>query len=346
MILDGHGSHVTPEFIEYADQHKILLMIFPPHSTHRLQPLDVSLFKPLSTAYSDELSHFLERNEPGACSYQQIRLCTSVLEGLANVVKKATIVNSFKTTGICPPDASVVLKEVRNTTPEGESSSGVPNSTYWRQLRQVIKENAKEPSSEAVKELTAAVHSLTAKVDLLTEQNQGLQEQVVYKKRRLKKSKPLSLQQREEYHGGAVFWSPRKVREAQYRQRIKEKELVELQHQKVVQKVEKEAAKLQREREAQERRKERERAKGVREKERAEKAAEKERQREVKNSLKAIKLSQTGKRKASQAASSNTKRQKRSGDAGDACAVAEAPQPPPHVTTRHGRNVTLPSKYR
>ena len=78
----------------------------------------------------------------------------------------------------------------------------------------------------------------------------------------------------------------------------------------------------------------------------AEKAAEKERQKELKNSLKAIKLPQTGKRKASQATSLNTKRQKRSGDAGDACAFAEAPQPPPHVTTRHGRNVTLPSKYR
>ena len=163
-----------------------------------------------------------------------------------------------------------------NTNPDEESSSGVLNSTDWRQIRQIIKENVKEPSSEAVQELTAAVHSLTAKVDLLTEQNQGLQEQLVYKKRRSKKSKPLSLQQREEYYGGAVFWSPRKVREAQYRQRIHEEELEEQQHQKALQKEEKEAAKLQKEREAQERREERERAKRVREKERAEKAAEKE----------------------------------------------------------------------
>jgi hypothetical protein len=48
LILDGHGSHITMEFIDYCDRHRILLMILPPHSTHTLQPLDVVLFKPLS----------------------------------------------------------------------------------------------------------------------------------------------------------------------------------------------------------------------------------------------------------------------------------------------------------
>ena len=51
LILDGHGSHITMDFIDYCDKHKILLAIYPPHSTHTLQPLDVVMFKPLSTAY-------------------------------------------------------------------------------------------------------------------------------------------------------------------------------------------------------------------------------------------------------------------------------------------------------
>jgi hypothetical protein len=34
LILDGHGSHVTMEFIDYCDCHRILLIILPPHSTH------------------------------------------------------------------------------------------------------------------------------------------------------------------------------------------------------------------------------------------------------------------------------------------------------------------------
>ena len=52
LIVDGHGSHLTMEFIDYCDDNKILLAIYPPHSTHTLQPLDVAMFKPLSTAYS------------------------------------------------------------------------------------------------------------------------------------------------------------------------------------------------------------------------------------------------------------------------------------------------------
>jgi hypothetical protein len=53
LILDGHGSHLTMDFIEYCDRNRILLAVYPPHSTHTLQPLDVVMFKPFSSAYSD-----------------------------------------------------------------------------------------------------------------------------------------------------------------------------------------------------------------------------------------------------------------------------------------------------
>jgi hypothetical protein len=52
LILNGHGSHLTFEFLEYCKAHRILVSVFPPHSTHTLQPLDVVCFKPLSGAYT------------------------------------------------------------------------------------------------------------------------------------------------------------------------------------------------------------------------------------------------------------------------------------------------------
>ena len=63
FILDGHGSHVTMDFIDYCDRNKILLAILPPHSTHTLQPLDVVLFKALSSAYSAELTTYLQKSQ-------------------------------------------------------------------------------------------------------------------------------------------------------------------------------------------------------------------------------------------------------------------------------------------
>ncbi len=44
LILDAHGSHVNMKFLEYCHTHRILVAVLPPHSTHRLQPLDVSFW--------------------------------------------------------------------------------------------------------------------------------------------------------------------------------------------------------------------------------------------------------------------------------------------------------------
>jgi hypothetical protein len=62
LIFDGHGSHLTIYFIEYCDQNRIILMVYPPHSIHTLQPLDVVMFKPLSSAYSGQVAAFIERH--------------------------------------------------------------------------------------------------------------------------------------------------------------------------------------------------------------------------------------------------------------------------------------------
>lgn len=59
LLLDGHSSHVSMEFLEYCEAHKILIGIFPPHSTHTLQPLDVGMFKPLLSAYQVQLDIYL-----------------------------------------------------------------------------------------------------------------------------------------------------------------------------------------------------------------------------------------------------------------------------------------------
>jgi hypothetical protein len=63
LILNGHGSHVIMDFLDYCDKNKIIPAILPPHSTHTLQPLNVVMFKPLSTAYSKELTTYLHNSQ-------------------------------------------------------------------------------------------------------------------------------------------------------------------------------------------------------------------------------------------------------------------------------------------
>jgi 4-hydroxybenzoate polyprenyltransferase len=55
LILDGHGSHETLEFMWECFSNNIYLLFLPPHSSHVLQPLDLSVFSPLKNAYRKQL---------------------------------------------------------------------------------------------------------------------------------------------------------------------------------------------------------------------------------------------------------------------------------------------------
>ena len=45
LLLDNHGSHLTDEFLKYADENNILVLAFPPNLTHLMQPLALVPFQ-------------------------------------------------------------------------------------------------------------------------------------------------------------------------------------------------------------------------------------------------------------------------------------------------------------
>jgi hypothetical protein len=51
LLHDGHGSHLTMDFITLCNENKIILAVFSLHATHKLQLLDVVLHGLLSRAY-------------------------------------------------------------------------------------------------------------------------------------------------------------------------------------------------------------------------------------------------------------------------------------------------------
>ena len=62
IILDNLSSHMYLPAINYARQHGIELLTIPPHTSHRLQPLDRTFFGPLKT--SQEADKWMV-NHPG-----------------------------------------------------------------------------------------------------------------------------------------------------------------------------------------------------------------------------------------------------------------------------------------
>jgi hypothetical protein len=204
----------------------------------------------------------------------------------------------------------------------------------------------KDQDSQDTKKLRQSLHHLSVENELLKHEMDGIKQVLSAKKKRRKKGKALDLQQRKEYHGGSVFWSPSKVREARVRQSVREQEEKEQQLQKTERAELKKAAKLYKEKIQEEKRIAREAAKKEKEKERAEKAAQRTAQKSVRDAKKALQLSQKGKRRASQAPLQSRKRQKRGVDALDAREASEDASTAPAISMRRGRSVKLPDRYK
>lgn len=106
LLLDGHSTHTKNiEVINCARENGVVLLCFPPHCSHRLQPLDVAFMKPLSNYYESEVRKWMRCNPGKVVTLHQI----STLFGAAflNAASMKTAVNGFKKTGIWPPDPTV-----------------------------------------------------------------------------------------------------------------------------------------------------------------------------------------------------------------------------------------------
>jgi hypothetical protein len=51
LILNGYGSYVTLKVIGQAQDFGLKMITLPFHTSHALQPLDVSCFKPFKTTF-------------------------------------------------------------------------------------------------------------------------------------------------------------------------------------------------------------------------------------------------------------------------------------------------------
>jgi hypothetical protein len=112
LILDGHISHASLDFVKYCEDHRIIPICLPPYATHILQPFDVSVFGPLSQAYKRivrEQSLFGTQrvtNEDFLTFFQLVRPSIS-----------RNIQSAFRKTGLYPFNPSVVLQQLRPKTP-------------------------------------------------------------------------------------------------------------------------------------------------------------------------------------------------------------------------------------
>jgi len=118
LILDGHRSHITLEFCQYAIDNNIELLCFPSHTTHLLQPLDVGLFGPLQKYYGKAADDHMRDTRAAVVKGTFWKFYSAARR---QAYTTANIKSAWRKTGIQPYNPNAVLTQL--VVPRSASSS-------------------------------------------------------------------------------------------------------------------------------------------------------------------------------------------------------------------------------
>lgn len=87
LFLDVHANHKTLDSINVCLENDIIMTTFPPHTSNKLQSLDVGVFGPFKVYLSAEMEKYMT-NQPELCQRTNYKISflkafspTNILEG-------------------------------------------------------------------------------------------------------------------------------------------------------------------------------------------------------------------------------------------------------------------------
>ena len=116
LIVDGHGSHATEEFMTVYYLNNIYLLFLPAHCSHVLQPLDLGCFSSLKMAYRALIGEYVALSDSTQVGKQQF------LEFYAKAretgLRKENIRSGWRATGLWPVNINKPLTSWWVVTPK------------------------------------------------------------------------------------------------------------------------------------------------------------------------------------------------------------------------------------
>jgi hypothetical protein len=127
LVMDGHGSHLTPQFDTLCMENNIVPICMPSHSSHLLQPLDVGCFGVLKHFYGQAVQDLARI---GSTDIKKLDFLHLYPTTRAATYTTSTIASSFMASGIIPYAPEVVLSklEVHPPSPTLPPSRGSASS--------------------------------------------------------------------------------------------------------------------------------------------------------------------------------------------------------------------------
>lgn len=124
MVITVIRDDKTLAAIEYCRENGIHLLTLPPHSTHKMQPLDRAYFKPLKSAFNAVADSFMVAHPGRRITLYDMASLTGLAFLRTALPEKA--VHGFKTCGLYPFDPNVFTDQdfaavlsSKSTQPQG-----------------------------------------------------------------------------------------------------------------------------------------------------------------------------------------------------------------------------------
>ncbi|KAJ6258426.1 hypothetical protein Dda_2933 [Drechslerella dactyloides] len=217
LVLDGHGSHHSAAFELYCQEHKIITICMPPHSSHLLQPLDIGCFGPLKQAYGRQVESLMRAH---VNHISKLEFLAGFQKAFTITITKRNILSSFAGAGIVPYNPDRVLSkldvQLPLVTPTNSRPSTANAAAAWTAKtpmnpleaalqsdlikNQVVQYQDSSPTSllAAIDQLTKGTQTIMHQMALIRTENTALRSanEVLSKRRQAKR--------RRIQHGGTL----------------------------------------------------------------------------------------------------------------------------------------------
>ena len=110
LVMDNHKSDLSVALVYAAHDHGVTIVTFPPHCSHRLQPLDVSVYGPFKSCYNSACQSWMLSNS--GCSLTIYKLASLSVSAFYRVFTPLNIAAGFKKTGIYPFDDHIFSDDI------------------------------------------------------------------------------------------------------------------------------------------------------------------------------------------------------------------------------------------
>ncbi|XP_071575280.1 uncharacterized protein [Temnothorax nylanderi] len=123
LILDNHESHLSIAGLDYCKTNGIIVLSLPPHCSHKLQPLDGTVYGPLKKCIHTQCDNWMTWNPGRTMTIYDIP--GIVTKALPLAVTHQNIVSGFECTGISPfnPDIFQEYEFLPSSVTDSENPS-------------------------------------------------------------------------------------------------------------------------------------------------------------------------------------------------------------------------------